>query len=72
MTESTPHAATATRQILASSFSTPDGASKSAGAVVSANLGKVGNTAVLYVRSDGTPKFIESRDWGARIRPACR
>lgn len=56
---------TATRQILAAAFSTPDGASRAAAAVVGAQPGKIGNTAVLYVRPDGTPKFIESKDWGA-------
>lgn len=55
----------ATREILAASFSTPDGASRAASSVVGGHPGKVGNTAILYVRPDGTPKFIESKDWGA-------
>ncbi len=62
MTDAIP---VATRQILAAAFSTPDGASRAAAAVVGAQPGKVGNTALLYVRPDGTPKFIESKDWGA-------
>lgn len=56
---------TTTRQILAAAFATPDGASRAAAAVVGAQPEKVGNTAVLYVRPDGTPKFVESKDWGA-------
>ncbi|MGC5170672.1 DUF1269 domain-containing protein [Microbacterium sp. DT81.1] len=60
MTESTP-----TQQILAATFATPDGASRAAAAVASSHLEKVANTAVLYVKPDGTPKFVESKDWGA-------
>ncbi|MFT8394468.1 DUF1269 domain-containing protein [Propionibacterium sp.] len=56
---------TSTRQILAATFSAPDGATRAAAAVVSSHPEKIGNTAVLYVRPDGTPKFIESKDWGA-------
>lgn len=52
-------------QILAASFGTPDGASLAAASIVGTQPGRIGNTAVLYVRADGTPKFIESKDWGA-------
>jgi hypothetical protein len=55
----------ATRKIIAASFTTPDGGSRGAGAVAGAFHDKVGNTAVLVVRPDGTVKFVESKDWGA-------
>ena len=64
MTETT-QPVTATRQILAASFGTPDGASRAAAAVVGAQHETIGNTAIIYVRPDGTPKFTESKDWGA-------
>jgi uncharacterized membrane protein len=53
------------RNIVAASFSTTDGGSRAGGAIAGAFPDKVGNTAVLHVRPDGTPKFVESRDWGA-------
>jgi len=53
------------RWILAASFGTPDGGSRTAGAVGGAFPDKVGNAAVLHVKPDGKAKFIESRDWGA-------
>jgi uncharacterized membrane protein len=57
--------ADATRKILAASFETPDGGSRGAGAVGGAFPDKLGNTALLQVRTDGKVKFTESRDWGA-------
>lgn len=59
------NAPTATRQILAASFSNPDGATRASAAVTGAYPEKVANTAVLWVKADGTPKFFESKDWGA-------
>jgi uncharacterized membrane protein len=53
------------RDIVAASFSTPDGGSRAGGAIAGAFPDKVGNTAVLHVKPDGTPKFVESKDWGA-------
>src|SRR5205823_9539332 len=53
------------RKILAASFTTPDGGSRAAGALGGALRDKIGNTAVLFVRPDGTAKFVESKDWGA-------
>src|SRR5215510_7003453 len=53
------------RKILAASFPTPDGGSRAGGALGGALRDRIGNTAVLYVRPDGTPKFVESKDWGA-------
>jgi len=53
------------RKILAASFATPDGGSRGGGAVGGAFPDKVGNVAVLHVKPDGKPKFIESKDWGA-------
>src|SRR5262249_4848502 len=43
----------------------PDGGTRAAGAIGGAMPDKIGNTAVLHVRSDGKAKFIESKDWGA-------
>jgi hypothetical protein len=57
--------ATNGRQILAATFPTPDGGSRGAGAVGGAFPDKIGNTAVLHVKPDGTAKFVESKDWGA-------
>jgi uncharacterized membrane protein len=57
--------ADANRKIVAASFTTSDGGSRGVGAVAGAFHDKVGNTAVLLVRSDGTVKFSESKDWGA-------
>src|SRR5437773_6812506 len=57
--------ATSNRQILAAAFGTPDGGSRGAGAVGGAFPDKIGNTAVLHVKPDGTAKFVESKDWGA-------
>src|SRR5262249_35981019 len=57
--------ADANRKILAASFDTPDGGTRAAGAIGGAMPDKIGNTAVLHVRSDGKAKFIESKDWGA-------
>jgi hypothetical protein len=57
--------ASANRKILAAAFTTPDGGSRGAGAVGGAFPDKIGNTAVLHVKPDGTPKFVESKDWGA-------
>ena len=53
------------RKILAASFATPDGGSRGGGAVGGAFPDKVGNVAVLHVKPDGKPKFVESKDWGA-------
>src|SRR5881392_1315182 len=53
------------RQLLAASFSTPDGGSRAAGAIGGAFPDRVGNTAVLHVKPDGGVKFVESKDWGA-------
>ena len=53
------------RKILAASFETADGGARAAGAVGGAFPDKVGNAAVLYVKPDGTVKFVESKDWGA-------
>jgi hypothetical protein len=53
------------RKVLAATFSTPDGGSRAAGAIGGSMPDKVGNTAVLHVRSDGKAKFVESKDWGA-------
>jgi uncharacterized membrane protein len=54
-----------TRKILAATFTTPDGGSRAAGALGGAIPDKIGNTAVLFVRPDGSAKFVESKDWGA-------
>jgi uncharacterized membrane protein len=53
------------RIIFAASFASADGGSRAAGAIAGGLAGQVGNTAVLVVRPDGTPKFTESKDWGA-------
>jgi uncharacterized membrane protein len=53
------------RKILAASFATPDGGSRGGGALGGAFPDKVGNVAVLHVKPDGKPKFVESKDWGA-------
>ncbi len=53
------------RTIVAASFPTPDGGSRAGGAIAGAFPDLVGNTAVLHVQEDGTPKFVESKDWGA-------
>jgi uncharacterized membrane protein len=55
----------ANRKILAGSFATPDTGARAAGALAGAFPDMVGNTAVLHVKPDGTPKFVESKDWGA-------
>jgi hypothetical protein len=57
--------ADANRNIVAASFKTSDGGTRAGGAIAGAFPDKVGNTAVLLVKPDGTPKFIESKDWGA-------
>lgn len=54
-----------TRQVLAAAFSTPDGGSRAAGAVMGAFPDRIANAAVLYVQPDGTPKFGQLKDWGA-------
>jgi uncharacterized membrane protein len=56
---------TATRQILAASFDSGDGATRAAAAVVGAFPEKIANVAVIDVKPDGTPHFVESKDWGA-------
>jgi uncharacterized membrane protein len=53
------------RKIVAATFATPDGGSRGGGAVGGAFPDKIGNLAVLHVRPDGKPKFVESKDWGA-------
>ncbi len=53
------------RKILAATFATPDGGSRAAGAIGGALPEKIGNTAVLFVKADGSAKFVESKDWGA-------
>jgi hypothetical protein len=55
----------ANRKILAATFETIDGGSRGGGSVGGAYPDKVGNVAVLVVRPDGKPKFVESKDWGA-------
>ncbi|MFG6493701.1 DUF1269 domain-containing protein [Microbacterium sp. P03] len=55
---------TTTRQILAASFDTSDGSTRAASAVLGAYPGRIANTAVLHVKADGTPHFVESKDWG--------
>lgn len=55
---------TINRKILAASFETSDGASRAAGAVLSAYSDRVFNTAVVHVRANGTAHFVESKDWG--------
>ena len=54
-----------TRKILAARFPTADGGSRAGSAVAGALPEKVGNTAVLFVKPDGSAKFVESKDWGA-------
>jgi len=53
------------RFLVAASFETPDGGGRAAGAIAGAFPDRVGNTAVLTVKPDGSPKFVESKDWGA-------
>src|SRR6266513_2352664 len=53
------------RKILAATFTTPDGGSRAAGAIAGALHREIGNTAVLFVKPDGSAKFVESKDWGA-------
>jgi hypothetical protein len=53
------------RKILAASFATPEGGSRGGGGLGGAFPDKVGNVAVLHVKPDGKPKFVESKDWGA-------
>jgi hypothetical protein len=48
------------RKILAASFATPDGGSRGGGALGGAFPDKVGNVAVLHVKPDDKPKFVES------------
>jgi hypothetical protein len=65
MSNSTRTPSNATRQILAASFAVPDGAARGATAVSGGFPGKIGNTAILYVTPNGTPKFVETKDWGS-------
>lgn len=53
------------RNLMAATFSAPDGGSRAAAAIGGAMPDKVGNTAVLYVQPNGKAKFTESKDWGA-------
>ena len=53
------------RKILAATFSSARGGTRAAGALGGAFPDRVGNTAVLFVKDDGTAKFVESKDWGA-------
>jgi Protein of unknown function (DUF1269) len=53
------------RKILAATFTTSDGGTRAAGALAGSLPDKLGNSAVLYVKPDGSPKFVEARDWGA-------
>lgn len=53
-----------TRKILAASFGTSDGATRAATSVLGAYGDKVVNTAVIHVKADGTPHFVETKDWG--------
>lgn len=53
------------RNLMAATFSSPDGGSRAAAAIGGAMPDKVGNTAVLHVKPDGKAKFVESKDWGA-------
>ncbi|GAA2971489.1 putative membrane protein [Microbacterium terrae] len=53
-----------TRKILAASFGTSDGAHRAASAVVAAHGRSIVNTAVIHVRQDGTPHYVETKDWG--------
>jgi hypothetical protein len=54
-----------TRKVLAATFTTPDGGSRAAGAIAGSLPDKIGNSAVLFVKPDGSAKFVESKDWGA-------
>ena len=60
------------RKIVAASFTTPDGGSRGGGALGGAFPDKVGNVAVLHVKPDGKPKFIEFEGLGRRSRRAAR
>ena len=53
------------RNLIAATFPTPDGGSRASAAVGGAFPDKIGNAAVLFVKPDGTAKFVESKDWGA-------
>jgi uncharacterized membrane protein len=53
------------RKILAATFTTSDGGTRAAGALAGSLPDKLGNSAVLYVKADGSPKFVEAKDWGA-------
>ena len=53
------------RNLIAATFPTPDAGSRAAAAVGGAFPDKIGNAAVLFVKPDGTAKFVESKDWGA-------
>jgi uncharacterized membrane protein len=53
-----------TRQILAASFGTSDGAARAATSVLGAYGDRVANTAVIHVKADGAPHFVETKDWG--------
>jgi hypothetical protein len=65
MSNSTRTPSDATHQILAAAFAIPDGASRAATAVSGGFRGRIGNTAILYVTPSGTPKFVETKDWGS-------
>lgn len=56
----------ATRQVVAASFDTSDGAVRAASATLAAYPDKIANTAVLHVKPNGTPHFVESKDWGSK------
>lgn len=64
-TSTTATTSTPTRTIVAATFATTDGASRAAGAVSGAIPERIGNTAVVWIKPDGTPKFVETKDWGA-------
>ncbi|MFB2554385.1 DUF1269 domain-containing protein [Herbiconiux liangxiaofengii] len=53
------------RRILAASFPTPDGGARAAAAIAGAFAGHVGNVAILHVKPDGSPAFVETKDWGS-------
>src|SRR6476660_6107206 len=53
------------RNLIAATCPTPDAGSRAAAAVGGAFPDKIGNAAVLFVKPDGTAKFVESKDWGA-------
>ena len=58
------------RNLIAATFPTPDAGSRAAAAVGGAFPDKIGNAAVLFVKPDGTAKFV-SRRTGAPVAARC-